>query len=70
MKTEHGITIEYLNENGKECSARLLDPLETDHYYYTSKRNTSGKYERVNISRMSVYLKLLKNCSKIRIKQF
>lgn len=70
MKNKTVITIEYINESGRECSAQILDPLETDHYYYASKRNIFGKYERVNITRLSMFLKLLKGCSKIKIKQF
>lgn len=66
---KHGIEIKYINEAGCECEAFLSQPLAIDHYYYKSKRNILGVYEKVEFTNLAQYLKLLKGCKRIQIKQ-
>ena len=66
---KHGLSIKYVNESGCECEAFLEEPLGIDHYYYKSKRNKLGVYEKVVITNFAQFLKLLDGCTKIRIKQ-
>ena len=63
METWYRIT--YINEAGFPCEAAVKD---VKYYYWTSKRNIYGKYEKVEKSLVGKFLKKLKKCSNIDIK--
>lgn len=66
----YGYYITYINSSGFLCEARIDKPDEIVSTYYKSKRNSQGKYEKVEITAMQAFLRKLNDCRKIKCKLY
>ena len=60
--------VKYNNEAGQACEATILDCNAVDHYYWTSKRNVLGVYEKRYITRLGKFLNKLPKKSPLNLK--
>lgn len=63
---KYGYHIKYVNSEGHQGEAKIDRPDEIVSSYYKSKRNSEGKYEKVEVTAMQAFLKKLKGCLKIK----
>lgn len=59
--------INYKNEQGHECSAVIHDCGAIHHTWYSSKRNSLGKFDRHDVTIFGAFMSKLKGCSNIRV---
>ena len=60
--------IKYKNESGQACEATIHDCDSLDHYYWTSKRNITGQYEKRYVTRLGAFLNLLPKKTPLSLK--
>ena len=58
--------ITYINESGCPCKAVIHDE---EYHYWTSKRDLTGKYNKVKRTIVGKFLGKLKNCTNIKVKE-
>ena len=62
--------IKYINEDGLECSAVLLDADRIDHIWWSSKKNLFGKYEKHEVTVFQAFLDKIRGCTGVRVKVY
>ena len=69
IPTNYPIEVTYINPNGFKCRAIIKNPSQIHHSWYSSKRNIAGVYEEHKVSVICAFLRKLKNCTNIEVKQ-
>ena len=64
MNSTYEIT--YTNESGCSCRAVIKD---REYHYWSSKRDSSGKYYKVSRTLIGRFLDRLKNCTNVVVKE-
>ena len=60
----------YINEGGYNCSAVIRDAERVDHYWWSSRRNQYGKYDKHEVTVFKAFLDKLKNCTCVKVKVY
>lgn len=60
-----GWYIKYINEQGNECSAFVAADAVA-RSYYSSRKDSTGHYPKIEVSALSDFLSKLKNCHSIK----
>ena len=59
--------ITYINESGYKCQAIIEDPLKIHHVWYSSKRNSLGKFDKHEVTIFEAFQSKLKNCKNVEV---
>ena len=59
--------ITYINESGYKCQAIIEDPLKIHHVWYSSKRNSFGKFDKHEVTVFDAFWSKLKNCKNVEV---
>ena len=62
--------IKYINSCGFECTAVIYNPDQVHHVWYSSKRNSMGKYDRNEVTVLAHFLSKLKDCKLVGIRVY
>ena len=63
------VEITYINEGGLEGKAVIDNPTAIHHTWYSSKRNSIGKYEKHEVTYLGLFLSKLKGCKIVKMVQ-
>ena len=59
--------ITYINEAGLPGEIVMKDPSEIDHIWYSHKRDSSGKFEKHEVTRFGTFMARLKKCKEVKV---
>ena len=59
--------ISYTNESGFTCTAVIEEPNRIHHTWYSSKRNSFGKFDSHEVTYLGAFLAKLKKCKDIKV---